>query len=91
MPRCKGCDEEIAFVRLASGKWMPVEGLDAEVYRLHLNDAGDPQLVIVTVDGAVIRGRKGAQHESGVLKVEGYESHFARCPKAGAFRGKGST
>lgn len=71
---------------MPSGKKMPVEGLDVETYYLlpdhGFADAAHPRLVIVTEKGEILRGRQGAPHESGVLKVVGRESHFARCPGA---------
>jgi hypothetical protein len=86
MARCRGCREAIDFVTLRSGKLMPVEGPDAETYYLHHDQPGYPQIVLVTDDGDVIRGRLGKSTDSGVLRVEGRESHFARCPKADSFR-----
>lgn len=65
---------------------MPVEAATTETYYLHLNAPGSPQMVLVTEDGDVLRGRLGKQEESGVTKVVGSESHFARCPDADGFR-----
>ena len=73
-------------MELRSGKFMPVEAMISETYYVHQGAAGAPQIVVVLNSGDVIRGRLGTQHESGVLKVEGRESHFARCPKAREFR-----
>ncbi len=86
MTRCRSCHEEIDFVKLRSGKLMPVEAATTETYYLHLGAPGSPQVVLVTEDGDVLRGRLGTQHESGMAKVLGSESHFARCPDAGSFR-----
>lgn len=69
---------------------MPVEGREAETYYLHPDhafaDTTHPRLAIVTDEGDVIRGRQGTVNENGVLRVEGRESHFARCPAASDFR-----
>lgn len=73
-------------MKLPSGKLMPVEGLDVETYYLHLGQPGAPQMVLVSENGDIIRGRMGDVNESGVLKVLGRESHFARCPAADQFR-----
>ncbi len=86
MPRCRSCGETIDFVRLRSGNLMPVEAATTETYYLHLDAPGAPQMVLVTEDGDLVRGRLGRQHESGVTKVVGSESHFARCPGAAEFR-----
>lgn len=84
--RCRSCDADIDFVTLPSGKKMPVEGLDVETYYLRPDhgfvDSAHPRLVIVTDDGTLVRGRQAGSHENGVLRVEGRESHFARCPGA---------
>lgn len=86
--RCR-CGEEIEFIEMQSGTRMPVESKTPETYYLHQGAPGGPQMVIVTLDGTVIRGRLGKQTESGVVKVEGYESHFARCSSANTFRRSG--
>ena len=74
------------FVSLRSGKLMPVEAATTETYYLHLGQSGHPQMVLVTENGEVLRGRLGKESESGVTKVIGRESHFARCPEADKFR-----
>lgn len=77
----------IDFVQLPSGKWHPVEGLEPEVYFIDRQDTTSaPQLVIVTEDGDLIRGRQVDRMAERALRVEGRESHFPRCPKAGEFR-----
>jgi hypothetical protein len=86
MARCRGCREEIDFVRLRSGRLMPVEAMTSETYYVHLAAPGHPQIVLVTDAGDVLRGRLGAPSESGVARVEGRESHFTRCPAADEFR-----
>ena len=92
MSRCRYCNEEISWVRLRSGKAMPCEGDKPEVYHVHLAQEGKPmdrevchrlpQVVLVTLEGDVLRGRVAPRSESGTTPVEGYESHFARCPGA---------
>ena len=79
MAKCRTCGEEIDFVTLQSGARMPVEGTTSETYYIHHEAKGVPQIMVVTEDGEVIRGRLGKEHESGVLRVVGCESHFPRC------------
>ena len=86
MARCRSCGDEIDFVTLRSGKRMPVESTTAETYYVHLGQGGHPQVVLVLDSGDIVRGRLGKQHESGALRVEGRESHFANCPAADEFR-----
>ena len=83
MSRCRSCGEEIDFVRLRSGKLMPVEAATTETYYLHVGAPGVPHMALVTEDGDILRGRLGKQHETGVTKIVGSESHFSRCGDAG--------
>ena len=73
-------------MRTRAGKFMPVESATMETYYLHLNQPGDPHLVLVTEDGTTLQGRQGTEHDSGVVRVVGAESHFARCPQAQEWR-----
>jgi len=86
MARCRACPAEIDFVRLRSGKLMPVESATPETYWIHEGQPGHPQVVLVLDSGDVLRGRLGKEHESGVMKVQGRESHFATCPGADDLR-----
>lgn len=83
MARCKSCGANIKFIRLKSGKWNPV---DIEKHSIIIDDAGKE--VLITEDGDVIRGRL-ASYEDGANR-SGYISHFATCPQASSFRGKGN-
>lgn len=81
MAKCRSCGAEIHFLKTPKGKFHPVEGLEPETYYLHQGAPPGPgraRLSIVLPDGTVIQGWQGTQSESGVLKVEGCESHFAR-------------
>lgn len=89
MSRCRYCNEEISWVRLRSGKAMPVEGDKPELYYLHLGATDKPQAVLVTLAGDVLRGRLAQRSESGTTPVEGYEPHWARCPGAEEARRRG--
>ena len=65
---------------------MPVEAATTETYYLHRDAPGVPQMILITEDGDIVRGRLGKAHEDGVTKIIGSESHFARCPEAASFR-----
>ena len=88
MPKCKSCGDEIAFVKSLSGAWIPVNGLEAETYYLHMNDRREPQMVIVTENGATFRGRIGKANDNGTTQLRGRESHFATCPHPDQHRKK---
>ena len=94
MSLCRGaaCRAEIDFVQLQRGRWHPVEGGGPpEVYYVETGDrAGSPQVLIVTPEGAMLRGRNARAHESGTTRAEGWVSHYGRCPDAAAFRRAGS-
>jgi len=87
--KCRSCGEDIAFVKMDSGKWMPVNGLESETYSLHLQDRGEPQMTVVTDAGACFTGRIGKAHESGTTQVRGREVHWATCPQAKQHRKQG--
>ena len=77
---CRGCGQEIIFIKTLKGKTMPVnpDGL-------YFVQAGGPN-TYVTLDGEVIRGR---EPEPGDRNTRiGYISHFATCPEADSFRKK---
>ena len=114
MSRCRGCQAEIAFVKLRSGKLMPVESDEMEEYRVWLDPPAarvptimpaldetvtieHRQLRLVTETGEVVRtwtaflleqrhGREIRTRLDGPCRITGYESHFATCPQADAFR-----
>jgi hypothetical protein len=86
--RAKGCGEMIDFVKNARGKYIPVPAGDPEPMYLFPGQPGHPQVVVVLENGEVIRGRKGHPSENGVLRVNGWESHFSSCPGAAEFRRK---
>ena len=86
MPRCRGCNAKIDFVKLTTGKYHPVEGTEPMTYYLHHNGPGPPVVLLILADGTMLRGKPRLAHESGVLRVEGRESHFATCPAAATFR-----
>lgn len=80
MARCKSCGREIAWIRLTTGKLMPVD-----VAPVYYEDRRDGAAVIVTEDGRVSCGHTEAVAVIG-SKVRGYMSHFATCPAADKYR-----
>ncbi len=87
--KAKGCGEMINFVRTPRGKWIPVPAGDPEAFYLFVDQLGHPQVVVVLENGEVLRGRKAAAAENGVLRVMGWESHWSSCPGAEQFKGAG--
>ena len=77
MSRCKSCGKEIIWIKMASGKSMPV---DAEPISYKL-DMHNGNLTLITPDGRVVK----AFFDPG-SDVVGYTSHFATCPNANAHR-----
>lgn len=76
MSKCRSCGAEIRWIRMASGKNMPVDNKPIS-YRADLH--GD--LVLVTQDGKVARAV--FDPDGGHI---GYTSHFATCPNAAGHR-----
>ena len=74
MSRCRSCNAEIKWIKMASGTSMPVDPY------LRTMIKGEGADVIVTEDGHIIHGRF-ASYEEGA-NVSGYISHFATCPNA---------
>ena len=70
---CRYCNRRIFWIRMASGKNMPV---DQELYNY---ENGQGQDKIVTPNGEVVSGKiVSGKPGDGV----GYKSHFASCPAA---------
>ncbi len=77
---CRGCGQEIAFIKMVKHKTMPVN--PDGVY--FIPDDGPNSYV--TLDGRIERGRDPKPGDTGAMI--GYVSHFATCPEAGKFRGR---
>lgn len=78
MSYCKSCGAEIKWIKMLSGKNMPV---DAQK-RYIIKDGGNE--VLVTESGELIKGTF-ASLENGA-NGEGYISHFSTCPNANRHR-----
>lgn len=82
MSVCKGCGQEIRWIRMPSGKAMPVDDLV-----VNFIPAGGPD-TFITVDGRTVRGRKPTwqEIESHIAMPGGYTPHWSTCPAAGHFK-----
>ena len=92
---CRSCGAKIRFVKMETGKTMPV---DAAPIVIDPRDTKTGSRVVTTIGddgrGRIRRGMKvegwaaslaaGDAHEF----VSGYESHFATCAQANAWRKK---
>ena len=74
MAKCRSCGSEIKFIKLASGKWNPVDIQKRTIVK----DEGNE--VLVTENGEIIKGRFASLDEG--ANASGYISHFATCPFA---------
>ncbi len=80
MPKCKSCGAKIKYIRLQTGKTMPVNAGSL----IPVRPGGSKSVCVVTPEGKVIMGDpvwKGHPEA-----VEGYVSHFATCPDAEKWR-----
>ena len=80
MSVCRGCGQQIRWIRMTGGRMMPVDPVP-----IYYEDKRDGAEVIVTEDGRISAGRTEAVAVVG-SRVKGYRSHFASCPAAGQFR-----
>ena len=80
MAKCKGCGAEIKFIKLKSGKAIPVNPTP-----VFIEDKNGTE-IIVTTDGRVSNGRQEIVTNQNQFLTRGYISHFATCPFANTFR-----
>lgn len=78
MSRCKSCNAEINWIKMASGKSMPVDPYLRTIIK------GEGSETLVTKDGHIIHGRFASLEEG--ANASGYISHFSTCPNAGYHR-----
>lgn len=76
MARCKACGAEIKWIKMKSGKSMPV---DFEAYRFQLWNENEKPDTFITEDGDTVKGMPP------VTKI-GYRPHWSTCPAADNFR-----
>lgn len=77
---CRFCGKRIRFIKMTSGKTMPVDEL---LVNYKVDPAGKER--IVTPDGKVVCGRFCIHPKD--ADGTGYISHFATCPKTSGARG----
>ena len=75
---CRGCGNEIAFIKTTKGKAMPVNPESVKFV-----PAGGPNTYVL-MDGSVARGR-GVEYGDTETKI-GYISHFATCTARDEFK-----
>ena len=81
MARCKGCGQEIIWVKSKSGKSIPC---DPKMIPYKAKKTG--HLRVVTPSGEVV---SAVLSDSILIATDyGYVSHFATCPQADRFRRK---
>ena len=78
MSQCRGCGREIIWLRMNSGKYMPVDPKPVLV-------AGDGKDTFITDEGETITGT-ASKTDTGTV---GFVPHWATCPEAGRFRKRG--
>ena len=74
---CRACGARILWLKTTKGKSMP-----CDPGAIRFTPGGGPE-TFVTVDGKVVRGKRGNAGET-----YGHISHFATCPQADRFRKK---
>lgn len=77
--QCRSCGERIMFIRMKSGKSMPV---NPTFVNFKKNPGGKDRIVLPS--GDVI----ACDANVSVDEADGYVSHFATCPMAGKHRNK---
>ena len=78
MSRCRGCGAEIEWLRMKSGKVMPVDPEPVFV-------AEGGNQVFITDEGETITGSATEENTGEV----GFIPHWTTCPVAGQFRKRG--
>lgn len=78
---CRSCGAEIIWIRMASGKMMPVNARPIAYDPAALSDKD--AMTLVTASGKVEKGH----FNPGACRI-GYTSHFATCPAAASHRKK---
>lgn len=80
MAKCKGCGAELKFIKLKSGKAIPVNPTP-----VFIEDKNGSE-IIVTTDGRISNGRQEIVTSQNQFLTRGYISHFATCPFADQLR-----
>ena len=80
MSICRGCGQEIDWIRTVAGKNMPVDPAPVFVIEGGGNDR------FVTDEGEVITGRAARPEEGSPALPVGFVPHWKVCPNAANFR-----
>lgn len=82
MSRCRSCNAEIKWIKMESGKSMPVDASGISYSEtFHPGAKGNNVLTLVTERGTIVR----TVFDPAGDKI-GYMSHFATCPNANQHR-----
>lgn len=82
MSRCRSCNKEIVWIKMASGKSMPCDA--APISYSENQHPSAECLTLVTPEGKIVK----AVFDPSGDKI-GYTSHFATCPNANQHRKRG--
>lgn len=85
MAMCRGCGARIDWIKMKTGKMMPVDPEAVMVIE------GKGREVFVTDEGETFTGRGARPEEERMELPVGFVPHWATCRRAGDFRrGRGS-
>lgn len=85
MAMCRGCGARIDWIKMKTGKMMPVDPEAVMVIE------GEGREVFVTDEGETISGRRALPEEEDMGLRVGFVPHWSTCRRAGDFRrGRGS-
>lgn len=83
MPKCRSCGAEIRWIRMQSGKSMPV---DPKMLAARLPEADEKTEVLITEGGATIRGVVCDLDFLDDIQWPCFRPHWASCPHADRHR-----
>ena len=83
MPKCRSCGAEIRWIRMQSGKSMPV---DTKMLAARLPEADEKTEVLITEGGATIRGVVCELDFLDDIQWPCFRPHWASCPHADQHR-----
>ena len=76
LSRCASCNQQIRWIRMKTGKFMPVNP-----QKIPYIEGRNGDYTLVTPEGNIVTGTRVDESEK-----YGYISHFATCPNAGYHR-----
>ena len=81
MVKCKGCGEEIIFIKSPAGKFIP-----CNPSKVIYSNPGEGKARVVTQSGEVISCTVGADDDTSKAVGVGYIPHWSTCKAANQFR-----